>query len=87
MKVLSIAIIFLGVLVFSCGGSLYADHLASTRPKSPQASLGLVLERNFHGSSVFISRNDMYTETSIHLFGMALLVAGALLFKRHTGEA
>jgi hypothetical protein len=90
MKALSIAVMFLGILVFSWGSPRYAFYLGSNRPKSPDPSHGLILERKFKGgTSVFISRNDMYMETSIDLLGMALFVAGALAFRRDssTGEA
>jgi hypothetical protein len=90
MKAMSIAAIVLGLLVFSWAGPRYASHLAATRPKTPDPSHGLVIERKYRGGSrIYISRNDMYIETSINILGIALFASGALALRRHTskGEA
>jgi len=83
MRILSIAAMFLAVLIFTWGHSEYVTHLALTRPKVPDQAKGQVLERKFKGgSSIFITRDDMYIETSITLAAMALFIGGAIGFKR-----
>ena len=84
MRTLSIAAMFMAVLVFTWGRSEYVSYLALNRPGAPDQEKGQVVERKFKGGpSIFITRSDMYIETSITLAAMALFVAGATGLRRY----
>ncbi len=84
MRAISISLLLAGVLIFMWGHSEYVAYLVANRPAIPDQTKGHVLELQLKGgSSIFVTRADMYIEGAIALTGIALFAVGATGLKRH----
>jgi hypothetical protein len=83
MRILAIAALLIGGLVFFWGSSGYVSHLASTRPHAPNVATGHTIEMPIRGGNpVFITEADRFWYFTLQGSGFVVMIWGALAFRR-----